>query len=71
MNKLKMLMLFRLLIPVKKTDYNTKNSDIENKTNDHGHTKYITSQEFNQLSRLAQANKASKNHIDKKLLQIK
>ena len=29
---------------VKKTDYNTKISEIENKINDHDHTKYITTQ---------------------------
>ena len=34
---------------VKKSDYNTKISDIENKINDHDHTKYITSQKFNKL----------------------
>ena len=32
---------------VKKTDYNTKISEIENKINDHDHVKYITAQELN------------------------
>ena len=47
---------------VKKSDYNTKISEIENKiTTDHDHDKYITTQEFNTLTaedftaRLAQA----------------
>ena len=46
---------------VKKTDYNTKISEIENKiTTDHGHDKYITTQKFikltaeNFIARLAQ-----------------
>ena len=60
-------MLFRLLILViqlKKTDYNTKTSETENKKNDHDHTKYITTQEFNKLTAQVQANLASKNHFD-------
>ena len=55
---------------VKKIDYNTKISDIENKiTTDHDHDKYITIPEFNRLTsenfavRLAQANLASKSDI--------
>ena len=55
---------------VKKTDYNTKISEMENKiTTDHDHDKYITTQEFNKLksenftARLAQANLASKSDI--------
>ena len=55
---------------VKKTDYNTKINEIENKiTTDHDHNKYITTQEFNKLTsenfsaRLAPANLASKNDI--------
>ena len=36
---------------VKKTDYNTKMSQNENKiTTDHDHDKYITTQEFNKLT---------------------
>ena len=53
---------------VKKTDYNTKMRETENKiTTDHD--KYITTQEFNKLTsgsfiaRLAQANLSSKNDI--------
>ena len=52
---------------MKKTDYNTKISENENKTiTDHDHDKYITTQEFNKLTsekfpaRLKSANLASK-----------
>ena len=55
---------------MKKTDYNTKISKIENKiTADHDHDKYITTKEFSKLTsekfaeKLAQANLASKNDI--------
>ena len=55
---------------VKKPDYNIKISEIENKiTIDHNHDKYITIQEFNELTaenfteRLPQANLASKSDI--------
>ena len=59
-----------LVIQSKKTDYNTKISQIENKvTADHDNDKYIVVQEFIQLTsenftaRLKQANLASKNDI--------
>ena len=40
-----------LLIQLKKNEYNTKISEIENKfTTDHAHNKYITTQEFNNLT---------------------
>ena len=52
---------------VKKTDYNTKTSEVENNiATDHVHDKYITTQEFNKLTsenfaaRLKQANLAKK-----------
>ena len=54
---------------VKKSDYNTKINEIEKKITDHDHDKYITTQEINELTsenfvtRLAQANLASKNDI--------
>ena len=54
---------------VKKTDYNIKISEIENKINDHDYAKYITAQGFNKLisknfaSRLSQATLGSKNDI--------
>ena len=54
----------------KKSDYNTKISEIENKiTTDQDHDKYSTTKEFNKLiaetftARLAQANLASKSDI--------
>ena len=34
---------------VRKTDYNTKISEIENKITDHDHDMYITTQEFNKI----------------------
>ena len=51
---------------VKKTDYNTKITEVENKLNNHNHDKYITSPEFNTLAadffnaRLARANLLAK-----------
>ena len=61
-----------LVIELKKADYNTKISEIENKIiTDHDHGKYVTPQEFSMLTsenftaRLGQANFASAN--DKKL----
>ena len=57
---------------VKKTDYNTKVTEIENKLNNHNHDKYITTPELNTLTadvfnaRLSQA-----NLITEKLLKIK
>ena len=58
---------------VKKTDYETKISDIEKKVSDHNHDKYITTPEFNNLAagvftaRLAQANLVTKTDFDTKL----
>ena len=54
---------------VKKTDYNTKVTEIENKLNNHNHDKYIDTQEFNKLAavfnaRLAQANLVTKTTFD-------
>ena len=54
-------------ILVKKTDYNTKISEIEKKVSDHNHDKYITTPEFNKLTtenfkaRLAKANLVTKD----------
>ena len=60
-----------LVIQSKKTDHNTKISEIENKiTVDHYHGKYITIQEFNEsasqnfTANLAQGNLGSKSNID-------
>ena len=58
---------------VKKTDYNTKISEIEKKITDHNHDKYITTPEFNNLAtgvfdaRLARANLVTKIDFDFKL----
>ena len=56
-----------LVIQSKKTDYNTKISEIKSKTtNDHDYDKYITTQEFSKLisekftARLKQTKKFSK-----------
>ena len=54
---------------VRKADYNTKISNIEKKILDHNHDKYITTQEFNELTlensaaKLAQAKIATKDDI--------
>ena len=58
---------------VKKTDYNTKVTEIKNKLNNHNHDKYIDTQEFNKLAadvfnaRLAQANLITKTDFDANL----
>ena len=55
-----------LIIQLKKIDYNTKVTEIENKLNNHNHNKYITTLEFNKLAadvfnaRTAQANLITK-----------
>ena len=63
---------------VKKTDYNTKITDIENILNNHNHDKYVATSEFNTLApnvfnaRLGKANLMTKTDFDaEKLLQIK
>ena len=61
---------------VKKTDYNTKITEVENKLNNHNHDKYIDTSEFNKLAadvfnaRLAQANLITKTDFDAKLLSF-
>ena len=58
---------------VKKTNYDTKISELENRFTDHNHDKYITTPEFNTLaadvfnSRLVQANLITKTDFDAKL----
>ena len=65
-----------LVIQLKKTDYNTKVTEIENKLNNHNHDKYITTLEFNTLAadvfnaRLAQSNLITKVNFDAKLSRI-
>ena len=61
---------------VKKTDYNTKISEIEKKTTDHNHGKYITTPEFNKLTgenfdaRLKQENLVTKADFDDELKSL-
>ena len=61
---------------VKKTDYDTKVTEIENKHNNHNHDKYIDTQEFNKLAanvfnaRLAQANLIAIIDFDAKLSSL-
>ena len=66
-----------LVIQSKKTEYNTKVSEIEKKVTDHDHDKYITTSEFNNLTaksfaaRLAQADLVRKTDFDTKLIRLK
>ena len=39
-----------LVIWLKKKDYNTKITEIDNKLNNHNHDKYIDTSEFNKLA---------------------
>ena len=39
-----------LVVQLKKTNYNTKISDLEKKITDHNHDKYITTPVFNTLA---------------------
>ena len=62
-----------LVIKLKKTDYNTKVTEIENKFNNHNHDKYIDTSELNKLAadvfnaRIAQANLVTKADFDAKM----
>ena len=62
-----------LVILLKKTDFNTKVTEIENKLNNHNHDKCIDTSEFNKLAadvlnaRLAQGNLVTKTDFDAKL----
>ena len=61
---------------VRKTNYDTKISELEIKITDHNHDKYITTPEFNTLAasvfsaRLAQANLITKTDFDAKLSSL-
>ena len=60
---------------VKKADYDTKVTEIENKLNNHNDDKYITTPEFNNLAavfnaRLAWANLVTKTDFDAKLSSL-
>ena len=65
-----------LVVQLKKTDYDTKITEIEKKLTDHNHDKYITTPEFNTLAadvfnaRLAQANLITKTDFDAKLSSL-
>ena len=65
-----------LVIWLKKTDYDTKVTEIENKLNNHNHDKYIETAEFNKLAadvfnaRLAQANLVTKTDVEDKLSNL-
>ena len=65
-----------LLVLSKKTDYDTKTSEAEEKITDHNHEKYITTPEFNNLAagvftaRLAQANLVTKTDFNTKLMNL-
>ena len=58
---------------MKKTDHDTKISELVKKLTDHKHDKYITTPEFNKVTaenfaaRLAQANLVTKTDFDNKL----
>ena len=64
-----------LLIQLKKTDYNTKVTEIENKLNNH-HDKYIDNSELNKLAvdvfnvRITRANLITKTDFDAKLSSL-
>ena len=64
------------VIFLKKTDYNTKITEVENKLNNHNHDKYIKNPEFNTLAadvfnaRLAPANLILKTDFDSKLSSL-
>ena len=61
---------------VKKTDYNTKITEIEKKVTDHNHDKCITTPESNKFARevfnerLKQANLVTKKNFDEKLRSL-
>ena len=61
---------------VKKTNYDTKISELEKKRTFHNHDKYITTPEFNTLAadvfnpRLAQANLITRTDFDAKLSSL-
>ena len=61
---------------VKKTDYNTKITEIEKKLTDHNHSKYIITTEFYKLAtdavnaRKVQANLVKKTDFDSKLSDL-
>ena len=65
-----------LVVWLKKADYQTKFTEIENKLTDHNNDKYITTSEFNKLTvenfaaRLNEANFVTKTSFDDKLKSL-
>ena len=65
-----------LVIWLKKTDYNTKITEIENKLNNHNHDKYIDTSDFNKLAAdvfnatIAPANLTTKTDFDANLSSL-
>ena len=65
-----------LVVQLKKTNYDTKISELEKKLTDQNYEKYITTPEFNALAidvviaRLAQANLIRKKDFDPKLSRL-
>ena len=61
---------------IKKTDYDTKVTEIQNNSNNHNHDKYVTTTEFNPLaadvfdSRLSIANLVAKTDFDNTILSL-
>ena len=61
---------------LKKTDYNTKTTEIDNKLNNHNHDKYIDTSEFNKIAAdvfnaiIAQGNLIAKKDFDAKLSSL-
>ena len=61
---------------VKKSDYNTKVTEIENKLTNHNHDRYIDTQKFNKLTadvfnaRIAQTNLITKTELDSRLSSL-
>ena len=55
----------------KKTDYNTKITEIENELNNHNHDKYITTPEFNSLAaNVFNARLSRASSVTKKVLML-
>ena len=65
-----------LVVQLKKTNYDTKISELKKKVTDHNHDKYITTPEFNTLAadvfnaRLTQANLKTKIDFHAKLSSV-
>ena len=65
-----------LVVWLKKADYQSKFTEIENKLTDHNNDKYITTSEFNKLTvenfsaRLKEVNLVTKTSFDDKLKSL-